>query len=222
MEILSSRSPLLQCLDLSFCLSKKSAPLGQSFCLRLEKFTNLAKLTLSFEPVNDQCLDLFSSLGHTCPLLIALHLGKVPFETAQVLALVLGGKQAILPEDFSIDAQQLTDIQFSPESITPICYSLKYFRYDCDVEKSVCQYPPVALFLRHFRNLLRFDRPVCKHRNPAEDDMKNAVVPTIKHWYEEKRLGENSCLQGINIITKTCEELGFIQWTTDAPFTGAV
>jgi hypothetical protein len=80
----------------------------------------------------------------------------------------------------------------------------------------------VALFLRHFRNLLRFDRPVCKHRNPAEDDMKNAVVPTIKHWYEEKRLGENSCLQGINIITKTCEELGFIQWTTDAPFTGAV
>jgi hypothetical protein len=52
--------------------------------------------------------------------------------------------------------------------------------------------------------------------------MKNAVVPTIKHWYEEKRLGENSRLQGINIITKTCEELGFIQWTTDAPFTGAV
>ena len=99
--------------------------MDQRFGLLLGKLTHLTSLTLSCE-IKGKCLDFFSCLGQSCPQLASLCLDEDwPFDVDQVLALVLGSKRALLPLEFPKDANKLADVQFSSESLNPICNSLK-------------------------------------------------------------------------------------------------
>ena len=64
-------------------------------------------------------------MGHSPPQLTTLCLQKIPFGADQSLALVFGNKTTLLPPKFLKDFDGLMDIQFSPESVSPIFSSLR-------------------------------------------------------------------------------------------------
>ena len=104
---------------------------------------------MDYYKTTDECLDLFSCLSQLCHL-ESLSLGKVPFNTNQVLSLMLGSKQALLLRTFPKEAAKVAVIQFIPVSVSPICKSLKKLIYDCDEAIGTCNSPPFAFILRHF------------------------------------------------------------------------
>jgi hypothetical protein len=210
LKIISSCSPLLQTLQLPFFLEDQTAPLGASFCKQLGKLTHLTSLTLSFK-TSDQCLDLFSSLSQSCSRLATLSLGKIPFDSNQVLALMLGSKRALLPRTFPKESAKLISIQFTAESVSPICSSLKCLHYDCDEAADDCNSPPLAFILRHFKNLEKLDCLSCGKWAKGN----GMAVQNLHQSYntcKSLRLQKNSISSSV--------ELGLIQWTVNAPFTG--
>ena len=199
LEVISTRSPLLERLDLTFSLAKKTEFLDSMFCFQLGKLIHLTSLTLSFKPT-DNCLDFFTSLGYSCPQLAILHLSKIPFGTAdQLLALMLGSKHILLPPDFSKNAAQLIDIEFSPGSIRPICNSLKELFYVCG-EKVL----HIAFVLRHFRNLEKLERSECQHSATLNHPLNNTSMWAIQRWHKN-RFVENQ--ETGFIITTSTEKL---------------
>ena len=218
LKIILKQSPLLKTLELSFTLPEGAAPIGKTFVSLLGKFTLLTSLRLSFG-TKDNCLDFFTSLSHSCPQLIRLHLGKIPFENDQLLALMLGNKRALLSPDFPRERTELINVQITQESLSPICSNLKEFYYNCDENKNICKLPSAALFIRHFRNLEKIQLLSCKHRSPGNVLRKTAPL-TILHWHQNQNTGKSARLLENKSIKKSSDELGFIQWTVDAPFIG--
>ena len=223
LKIISFRSPQLENLNISLGL-----PLGPEFALSLANFTHLTYLTLSSDEGLNNTLKLFSHLGHSCPQLESLHLAKITFGVDQVLALILGDKQALLPPDFPSDALKLMDLQFSPASLTPICFSLKELNFFCDESKSVCQFlyaqqnPPTALLLRHFRKLEKIGRSACKHPRIPESQASsrnNKTAVIIQHWHEQQCLRKSPRFQGKK-KSNSSEKIDLLEWTIDAPFIG--
>ena len=210
LEVITKRSPLLRTLNLTF-FSHVEAPLvDKRFGQLLGKLTHLTSLTLSFESTS-LCLDFFSSLGECCPQLSSLHLGKIPFGTDQVLALVLGGKQVLLPPEFPKQTEILADVQFSPESVSPICNSLKKICYGYEEDKP-CPVPPVIFLLRHIKHLQMWKNGCGKRCGDARIILK---------WLQKKSARKSSrLLQNNKTATISTEGNGSIQWTLDAPFNG--
>ena len=209
LEIVSRRSPLLQTLDLTFCSHKlELAPeVDPRFGLLLGKLTHLTSLTLSFQTTG-KCLHFFTSLGQSCPQLVTLRVGRVPFGTEQVLALVLGSKRALLPPAFPKDVEKLADVQFSPDSVSPICNSLKKLCYDCDDNKP-CSKPPTIFLLRHIKNLEVWKICMCKRQEETQIILK---------WLQKKKARKSLRLLQKNKNTTSSS----IQWTYDSPFSGIV
>ena len=220
LKVIANRSPLLKTLQLSFCLPSNSAPPGKTFCLMLGKLKHLTSLTLSFGTVSDS-LEFYSSLGQSCPQLANLHLGEVPFETDQVLALILGEKRSLLPPDFPKTFDKLIDVQFNPECLSPICHSLMELHYQCDESKEICQYPPMAFILRHFRELERFVLKDCKHRRSV-NQLGNTSANAILHWHNQLGLRKSDRLLRSQTNKKSSKEWGLIQWSVGVAFTGKI
>ena len=207
LEVITKRSPLLQTLNLTFFSHVEAPAVDKGFCQLLGKLTHLTCLTLSFKSTS-LCLDFFSSLGESCPQLSSLRLGKIPFGTDQVLALVLGSKRALLPPAFPKDVEKLADVQFSPDSVSPICNSLKKLCYDCDDIKP-CFKPPTIFFLRHIKNLEVWKLCMCKRQEETQIILK---------WLQKKKARKSLRLLQKNKKTTSSS----IQWTYDSPFSGIV
>ena len=216
--IVADCSPLLKILDFSFTFPLKSASIDKSFGQSLGNLKHLTSLTLSFGTINT-CLDLFVTLGKSFNQLTVLRLGKMPFEIDQVVALMLGDKRALLPSQFPKDFEKLIDVQFTPESLSPICFSLKELHYTCDATRNVCQFQPVAFILRHFRKLEKFGSRNCEHATTNRQFEKNSISHSILHWHKQCGTRKSLRLQGKN-VKRNSEELGLIEWTVGSPFTG--
>ena len=220
LEIITQRSPLLKTLDLNFRSHEEVPLIDQRFGLLLGKLTHLTSLTLSSIQTTGNCADLFSSLSQTCPQLATLQLVEVPFGTNQILALMLGSKRALLSSEFPKDTETLADVQFSPECLTPLCNNLKVLRYDCEfLHPGMCRISPIAFFLRHFKNLEVWES--CRH-------LMNRDSLTIIRWLIKKnaipivKRKSPRLLPKSKTTTNSSKEIGSIQWTVDAPFTGIV
>ena len=221
LEIVAHRSPLLKKLKFAFTLPSQTAPLGPLFGLQLGKLVNLTILSLSLK-TTDSCIDLFISLGQSLSQLATLHLAQLPFGTDQLLALILGSKHALLPPNFSTQAAKLLDLQFTPESTSPICSSLKQLILECDKSVYFCQYklPQIALVYRHFSQMENYGRSNCKH--PIL--FANPLLPVFQQLHKKQKINignrKSPRLLEKNITTKSCKELGLLQWIVDAPFNG--
>ena len=182
LQVVFKRCPKLLNLDFQFSLSPRSPPVDSKFGLMLGMFKNLTHLTISWETLND-CLDFFSSLGQCC-CLASLDLAKIPFSVDQVLAMILGKKQKLLTPHFSLQSHsQLRNLQFSPESLSPICKSLRYLFYSCIESTATCyQSLPIGLPLRHFRKLYKWEnnKKKCRHRHERE----NSTAQVVKAWHQ--------------------------------------
>ena len=212
LEIITRCSPLLQELNFTFCSPEEAPAVDQRFGLLLGTLTHLTSLTLLFQTTG-KCLDLFTSLGQSCPQLVTLCVGRVPFGTEQVLALVLGSKRALLPPAFPKDVEKLADVQFSPNSVSPICNSLKKLCFDCDDDEP-CSKPPTIFLLRHIKNMQIWKNCWCERQEETQIILK---------WLQKKSARKSPrLLQKMKTTTASSSEdmMSSIQWTTDSPFSG--
>ena len=209
LEIITRCSPLLQELNFTFCSPEEAPAVDQRFGLPLGTLTHLTSLTLLFQTTG-KCLDFFTSLGQSCPQLVTLRVGKVPFGVEQVLALVLGSKRALLPPAFPKDVEKLADVQFSPNSVSPICNSLKKLCFDCDDDE-----PCSTIFLlRHIKNMQIWKNCWCERQEETQIILK---------WLQKKSARKSPrLLQKMKTTTASSSEdmMSSIQWTYDSPFSG--
>ena len=147
----------------------------------------------------------FTALGDACPKLINLHLdGDIPFEFHQVMALVLGSKYNLLPQEMlnELNAKQaaISHLQFSPQSLSPICSTLQQLQtsYCCGIRLSIFA---VVFILRHFVML-------------KECQSLFATVGAVTLLYR-RQLQPNG-----NPMTSSSDELDLVQWTANSPFNG--
>ena len=159
-------------------------------CQMLSNLKNLTTINLSCvcQP-NTLCLAFFNSLGSSCPQLTHLELEHFPFGTRQLFALMFGMKEGLVPHFFKSQPRgtvnQLHSLQFSSESLTSICSSLKtikserpsytevedYYYYRPE-EEGLCilgDSSTLAFMLRHFPKLVEFNQ-TCHHRSRYDDD----------------------------------------------------
>ena len=163
-ETIAHNSPTLSSLSFKFLLWQ-SGPSRASQELFAKSFFNLKNLThfkiTGWRSTSDLTV-FFTHLGCSCPNLTSLELGEqdsLQFSLQHVLALVLGEEADIFPHSVRQQAQKampnLYLLQFSNESVTPICKSLKvlkihYGRHQVPIEMQV---KSTAFLLRHFPQL---------------------------------------------------------------------
>jgi len=197
---------------MTFRLSKNVPALHQGFGFLLGTLTRLTNLTLSFG-TEENCINLFSSLGQSCPQLTVLQLGQMPFGPVQVLAIVLGNKRALLPPDFLNKMEYLEDLQISLESLNLICSSLKELQYHCGDENG-CQNPPVGLILRHFQSLEKLQLLSCCEK------FNSSAAIVVQDWYKSQNKRKSPRFQKKQTLTMSSDKLGTLQWTVGYNFTG--
>ena len=134
LKVFACRSPLIEKLKLCCGQPGRSVPFKPIIGQMLAVFKNLTHLSLDWKTTDRSCLLFFAALGDSCPKLITLELlGDLPFGIQQVLALVLGKKLQMLPLHFLEEVggeDVLAELQFTPESLTPICNSLKTIKHN--------------------------------------------------------------------------------------------
>ena len=108
------------------------------------------------------------------------------------------------------------DLQFTSESISPICNTLKELHIRCYNDDPVL---PEAFILRHFRQL---ERLKCSftHLCGAISEFKDIVLPAVLHLHQQQSARRSSRQQQINAHKKSSEKLGSIEWTVQSPFIG--
>lgn len=222
-QIITSRSPLIKNLDFSFQLHQQAEPVGRTFTQLLGSLQNLTSLTLSC--TSWLSIDFYSNLGHYCPQLAALQLARVNLSIEKLLALMLGDKQALLPPDFHKDYKtKFINVQFTPESLHPICSSLKelrleeiayYHYYDQGSDSFI---PPASFILRHFRQLEKLNGSADYGHGPTNLDC--TVKTAVLHLHKQQLARRSSRQQQINTNRRSSKELGVIEWTVKSPFIG--
>lgn len=188
---------------LRFCLfCDRAIFFDSTFGRMFSKLEHLTSLTLSWEAAGDDCVSFFEALGESCPKLTHLQLECVfSFGIHQLLALMLGRKRLLLPQEL-IDqlssGSVVTNLQFSPQSLTPICSSLQRFK-SCSRPVSFLS---LAFLYRHFSQLHEWVH------GSSSFDMLQIL-----------RLLEQHKTSGISIAAQnSSEDLGLLQWTLNAPF----
>ena len=211
LSIITQQSPDLQTLNLSFQISTRWAPyVVPSLCTSLKTFKLLTSLSLACasKPEIDY-LPFFTALGESCPKLIKLHidtLDQVRFH--HLIALVLGKRQELLPQQFidqllNADPSSLAHLQFTPQSVTPICSTLQQLNLgSCLGYQEI----PVDFILRHFPILQQ-----CL-------DTSGGVVRLL-HQQQQQQLDVAS---EPTTFQRSSEELGLIEWAVNAPFHGTL
>lgn len=151
-----------------------------------------------------------------------MKLGEgIPFGHLQLLALVLGRKYDLLPqqlhEQLRANSSSVAHLQFSNKSLSPICLTL--LRLKLYPSKLLCHLltPKIskqekvfaAFILRHFKMMQEYHRPLLRIHSTAE-----AVYLLHKHQQQPS---------GIPVTGRSSSQgLGLIEWTVNAPFHGMV
>ena len=215
LKVLGHRSPLIHTLELTFGLPKKSVPFKPIIGQMLAAFKNLTSLSLDWKTTDRSCLLFYEALGDSCPNLITLQLlGHLPFGIQQVLALMLGKKQELLPQHFLEeigDEDALAELQFTPESLTPICNSLKTMKH---INSAGCLNPvycstvaSVAFILRHFRQLEKWE----------DSKQTVGILSAVVQLLHQQFMAPSCSYNQQQTMTKTS---GLIKWTMAVPFSG--
>jgi hypothetical protein len=225
LDIVMGRSPLVEIFDLQ-CMDVKMEPNKErKFVLNLKGFQNLTSLTLAWKPTSHS-LSFFTHLGGSCPKLTKLALHQYHFSIHNLLALMFGPKHNLLPVAMKQnDSMSLHNLQFSTESLTPICNSLNDFyatnfphlELNITAEPSgpccLDDHSAVAFILRHFRQLLEIDH-WCN--NIATISQITDLVCNSIELLHQTTNGN----QEIVTTTISSPSLGSLQWTVNSPFTG--
>ena len=188
-------------------------------CQMLSNMNNLTTLNLSCvcQP-DDLPLAFFKSLGSSCPQLTHLELEHFPFGIRQLFALMFGSKDALIPQFFKTQprgsAGQIHRFQFTPESLTPICSSLKTFKNkrplvidddeeEEEEEEGLCilgNTSTLAFILRHFLKLVKFEQ-TCEHRSGYGDYRDHAACRDDFCYQDHIKFIEHP--NGINLVKVT-------------------
>ena len=218
LKVFARRSPLINKLKLCFGLPRRSVPFKPMIGQMLAVFKNLTSLSLDWKTTDRSCLLFFEALGDSCPKLITLKLlGHLPFGIQQVLALMLGKKRELLPRDFLEEIggeEELAEVQFTRESVTPICNSLKHFKHsnsdDCLNPVFCSSAASLAFILRHFPQLQTW----------IDSGQEFKVLGTSVQLLHKQQQLASSINLNQQATTKISEELGLIQWRLNVPFSG--
>ena len=210
LPIISQRCPNLQVLNLSFGYGWAShLSFSSKFCPLLKTFKHLTRLTFEWQhnetaDSTEVFLEFFTLLGESFPKLVHLQLsGKIPFGLEQLLALVLGKRRSLLPrqllDQLRDDASSVAHLQFPLSSLTSICSTLqqlKLFLSNNPMDHLI------AFILRHFPNLQK-----CYTASTSQ-------ALCLLHQHQQRPNGIPAISQSSSV------ELGLIEWTINAPFTG--
>ena len=212
LKVFACRSPLIEKLKLCCGQPGRSVPFKPIIGQMLAVFKNLTHLSLDWKTTDRSCLLFFAALGDSCPKLITLELlGDLPFGIQQVLALVLGKKLQMLPLHFLEEVggeDVLAELQFTPESLTPICNSLKTIKHNisngCFNPIFCSSVASMAFILRHFGQLEIW-----------EDSRQDfGILGTVIELLHQQFIAP-SCSHNQQTMTETS---GLIQWTMAVPF----
>ena len=190
---------------MALCTSLKSFKLLTSFSFSSEAPTHV---TIDFLP-------LFTSLGDTCQKLISLEFNgdynSQKLNVDYLLALVLGKKQDLFPQqlydqlktdNFLLHPNSpLAHLQFTPESVTPICSTLQQL----DIHGlRACE---MAFVLRHFPQL---------RKCPFNGQTCEALHLLHKQQQQPPKISSLSTSQ------RSSEDRDIVRWNLNAPFQGTV
>ena len=211
--IISQRCTNLKSLSLSFGVpGRVKVPLVPAICDILKRFKHLTDLAISWEATaGTDFLPFFAALGDTCPKLTTLDLGfGIPFEFNHLLALVLGRKRQLLPQyllsQLRTSGPSLANLQFSAQSVTPICSALQQLK----VGRYFLASHTGVFILRHFPKL-----QTCQ----STTSFAQAVLNLHKTTQQQQMNGSPSSSTS-PVQTSSDGELGVIQWTVNSPFQG--
>ena len=215
MKVICERSPNIKILNLSFGFCDTAMEFDSSFVVLLSSLKSLLSFTLHWKP-QDWMTDfgpLFISLGNM--RLTCLELGgKIPLTGRWLMFLMLGNRSEFLPENLrphqiELDTQ-IPLLQFTQESLTPICSSLRRLKHN-GLDVISLETKCLALLLRHFVQLQKFEYDV------AYQDVFQGK--TVQLLYEQKH-------PTIEVVSTSEErssaELGCIQWNLNAKFHGSI
>ena len=194
----------------------------------LKKFSNLTSLKMDFLS-SDSSLLLLNQLGITCPQLTHLCLGSFFFENDHILALVLGGRDAILPENVIDQVNWGTEnnsvhlLEFNPMCLSPLCNTLKILELNNhdppDERVKPFEFPsyymPQSTFAFAFRHLRNLE--VLKQGPYMSYSYFAAYAVQILH----QSLQVESAVREETIIhRRNASNIFFLKWTFDSPFNG--
>jgi len=209
--VISRRSPNLKLLSLSFASLELVTTMITPLCTSLKTYNFLTSLTLSSPWATRIAIDylpLFISLGQSCPNLICLHFAgnfAMFLNLQHLLALVLGKKIELLPQQLVLQLNSnnssVAHMQFTPQSVTPICSSLQQLGVYCLGKEEA------AFALRHFPKLKK-----CQAKSIEGGDGEAILL-----LHRQKK--ESSLICPTNHL-QSSKSLGLIEWTLDAPFQG--
>jgi hypothetical protein len=214
LPIISQRCSNLQTLSLSFGVPGKvhSVPFVPTLCDTLKSFKCLTSLSLSWYTGagTDFLIPFLAALGDV--KLTSLHLDfDFPVGMEQLLALVLGRKRQLLPQQLRdqlrTDTWRWTDLQFSAHSVSPMCSTLLKLDLRLNEESIANKSYLVAFILRHFPKMQE-----CLSRGKPGLDTVHAVC--MLHQQLSDNLNYSITSQNSSF------EHGFIEWTLNAPFRG--
>ena len=209
LPVISQRSPNLQSLGLSFAAPELVTTSMPILPTSLNTFKMMTSLSLSCDwdaPIEIDFLSFFKWLGESCPKLICFKLSDrvvVRFKLECMLSLVLGKKRDLLPQQLvdklkDYHSTGATHLQFTPESVTPICSTLQQLKLGMMLSPE-----STAFVFRHFSNLQKFS---------SSDSVGEALL--LLHEQQQQYITPEPPSERSSL------ELGHIKWTLNAPFRG--
>ena len=215
-QVISEHSPSIQSLNLSFGSPAAALAFKPTFAQMFQCFHCLTSLTLSLNISDNNCLSFFTSLGYSCPNLTSLQLDNFRFGSHQLLALILGPRRELLPQNLLDEMHRmLAQLEFPPESLTPICSSLKQLKHshDSKFDERKCHIWDFSTVfaLRHLRNLEVLEHSCIKHSK------RNPLAKAVLFWHRQQSdIGWSSKpMTSVDLVTDDC-----LQWTFSSNFTG--
>lgn len=220
--IVCEQSPFVQSLELSFGSHQIPLAFNHQFGQTLFSLNRLTVLKLSCIS-GTNCLGFFTALGNSCPKLTVLKLHNFSWGTLEFLALFLGPQLNLVPQSlqeavtlYASSDEDLAYLEFSPDSLTPICNSLKELSHvhrDYRIGTCVLCDSTSIFVLRHLRQLENIDHQCNNH---------DSVVDAVQFLHQEQ---SSSCSQNedddlVTTVTRSSEQLGCISYTYNPIFTG--
>ena len=225
-EIITHNCPSLA--SLSFEYEKEQSPTNKAsqelFAKSFLGLTNLTRLKISWHFKSD-LTPFFTYLGHSCPQLRSLQLGKdgnsLAFSLQHLLALVLGEEADILPHSVrqdTTDRMAAMHIQFSQDNVTPICQSLRVLRIFYGDSPLEMQLSSTVFLLRHSPQLAILDLNFEQSSSNPVPCVSIAILCMHSMLYSLNNVNNNVLEE--NEVTRQIGEQGelrSLKWISIAP-----
>ena len=202
-QIISKRSSHLQKVKLSFGFTWKTVHFLPTIGETLKSFNCLTSLNISWftgsRIKGADFIPFFAALGELNLTSLQIR-GDIPFEMDQLLAFALGKRRQLIPQSLldKITNENCNHLQFSCESLNPICSSLRQLKV------AMRGMSPTLFLLRHFRQLIQ---------------CQSAALTGAVQLLHQQQINQPE--DGIS-FHRSSEVLGAIQWTNNAPFNGKI